>query len=329
MKSHSDLPLPAPTGRVFSLPATALVAALLLAGCGGSSDDAPAATADAPAAGTPAPSPAASPRAVAIQFAARAGAAPVACGSPIAALGTGGTAAELHDLRFYVSGVSLLTAQDAEVPVTLTPDDWQNDQVSLIDLEDGSGACAEAGTAATNASVRGTVPPGNYTGVKFTVGVPQALNHSDYAVATKPMDVQALAWSWQAGRKFLQIEVNPAGGLARPAPAAPSTTFYVHLGSTGCTGNPVTGETVNCSRPNRMDFHAHAFDPASQQIVVDLAGLFATSNLTTDGGSAPGCMSGATDPECGPIFQALQIGLENGLAIDQGHAQTLFKVESK
>ncbi len=329
-ESLSSIGAPArpPGGRAqrLSLLASALAASLLLVACGGSSSD-DNSTAQGPAP-VPAPAPATS-QAVAIQFAVKANGAVVSCGTPISGLGTGGSTAQLHDLRFYVSEAKLMNDQGAEVPITLTADDWQNDQVALIDLEDGSGACADAGTTATNTTLRGTVPSGTYTGVRFTIGVPSALNHSDYAVASKPMDVQALAWSWQAGRKFLQIEVNPEGGVARPAPAAPSDTFYVHLGSTGCTGNPVSGETVNCARPNRMAFHSHAFNAESQQLVIDLSGLLATSNLTTDGGSAPGCMSGQTDPECAPVFGALSLDLVSGLPIDDGHEQKLFLVESK
>ena len=67
------------------------------------------------------------------------------------------------------------------------------------------------------------------------------------------------------------IEINPEGGVARPAPAAAGKTFFVHIGSTGCTGNPVTGETVSCARPNRMDVEFATFDPARQKVVLDVA----------------------------------------------------------
>ena len=311
-----------------------LAGALMLAACGGGSDSpAPTGASPAPApsgnASPPAGAPPAQGQPVSIAFAAKAGQADVRCGSPIAALGTGATAAELRDLRFYVSEIALVTDQDVAVPVALTPSNWQTDTVSLIDLEDATGACAEAGTALTHATIDGAVAPGTYTGIRFTIGLPPALNHSDYAVAAAPLDVQAMAWSWQAGRKFLQIEVDPIGGLARPSPAAPGKSFYTHLGSTGCLGNPVSGETVTCARSNRMAFHAHDFDQASQRIVIDLATLLANSNLAADGGGAPGCMSGGTDPECAPIFSALKIDLDSGQPIDDGHGQTLFRVEAK
>lgn len=305
--------------QTFSLRNLALSAAvaLTLAACGGGGSSEPAV--EAPA----------GPQSITIDFAAMAGSQSVQCGTPITGLGTAAVTAELHDLRFYVSHAALLNDKDEAVPITLEANDWQNGQLTLIDLENAAGACADKGTAATNTQIRGTVPAGTYKGVKVTIGVPGALNHSDYAVAAKPLDVQAMAWSWQAGRKFAQIEVNPVGGVARPAPAAPGATFYVHLGSTGCTGNPVTGETVSCERPNRMDFHFHEFNPASQKIVVDLAALFKGTDLGTDLGSAPGCMSGSTDPECAAIFSVMKLDLATGKPVDEGHGQTLFRVEAK
>lgn len=313
------------------LASTALAATLLLAACGGGGggDNGTPSGTNPPVATDGGGSSPAQTLPVSIAFAAKAGDAEVRCGAPIAALGTGATAAELRDLRFYVSEIALVTDQGTAVPVALTPGDWQTDSVALIDLEDGTGACAAAGTAQTHAAIDGTIAAGTYTGIRFTVGVPGALNHSDYAVASAPLDVQAMAWSWQAGRKFLQIELDPVGGLARPAPAAPAISFYAHLGSTGCVGNPVTGETVACARSNRMAFQAQGFDQGSQRIVVDLATLFATSNLAADGGGAPGCMSGSTDPECGPLFSALKIDLESGQAIGDGQGQALFRVEQK
>ena len=61
-------------------------------------------------------------------------------------------------------------------------------------------------------------------------------------------------------------------------------------------------------------------------MALDLALLFAATNFdTADGGGAPGCMSGATDPECAPIFPKL--GLPFG-ATPAG-TQTAFRLVTK
>lgn len=273
------------------------------------------------------PPPAQALQQVSIAFAAKAHGVPVACGTPITGLGTTGATAELRDLRFYVSEIALIDDAGRAVALELTPGDWQTRDLALIDLADDAGACAQ-GSATTNAQVLGQVPPGHYRGLRFTVGVPHALNHSNVATAARPLDVQAMAWSWQAGRKFLQVEVNPSGGVLRPAGhAAHGRSFLLHLGAAGCKGNPVTGETVSCERPNRMDVRIGAFDPARQRIVLDLASLYAGSNLREDRGGALGCMSSTADPECAPIFGALGIALSTGQPSAGG--QTVFHAEAR
>ncbi|WP_156129074.1 MbnP family copper-binding protein [Chitinibacter sp. ZOR0017] len=293
----------------------------LLSACGGAGDTAPVATP------TPVPTaaPTPAPQAVNIQFVAKAGTEAVKCGTPITSLGNPSTAAQLQDLRLYLSNVVLLTADNREVPLKLASNEWQNSEVALIDLEDGTGSCS-GGTSATNAKVSGEVPAGSYTGLKMTVGVPSSLNHTDYATASAPMNVQAMAWSWQSGRKFAKIEVTDPQGVAGSWTAK---TFMVHLGSTGCTGNPATGATTTCTSSNRMDVKLSSFNPATQNVVIDLQTLLATSNVMINGGGAPGCMSGKTDPECPAIFSALKIDLNAGTSINGGDGQQLFRVEAK
>jgi uncharacterized repeat protein (TIGR04052 family) len=276
-----------------------------------------------------------SPRAITLDFAAYAGSTPVRCGTVVSGLGSGNTEAQIKDFRFYVSNVKLVKADGTKVALTLgANDDWNltvdDNRLTLIDLEDGTGSCS-AGTTATNAQIKGTVPAGSYVGIEMTMGVPFALNHSDYATATKPLDVQAMAWSWQVGRKHAKIEVTDPAGTAGSWTAK---TFNVHLGSTGCTGNPASGETVSCVAPNRMDFSLASFNPATQKIAVDLQALLAGNDITRNQAGATGCMSGGTDPECQKVFEALAIdwkadGTGTGLPINGGAAQTLMKVLSQ
>ena len=308
------------TAHTRNITLAAIAVAALSACGGGGSDSNPGAAATQP---------------VALDFAAYSGTTPVACGSAVTGLGSGSTDAQIKDFRLYVSNVKLLKADGSEVPLTLgANDDWNLTSgvngLTLIDLEDGTGSCA-GGTVATNATIRGTVPAGSYVGAKMTMGVPFALNHSDYATATKPLDIQAMAWSWQSGRKFAKIEVtDPAGATGTWV----AKTFNFHLGSTGCTGNPANGDTVACAAPNRMDFTLAGFDPANQKIAIDVKALVASTDITINQAGAPGCMSGGTDPECLHVFESLAIdwradGTGTGLPVNGGAAQTLLKAMAK
>jgi len=249
---------------------------------------------------------------VAITFAAVAGDQPVSCGTPIAGLGTTGAAAQLADLRFFVSDVRLLRRDGRAVAVKLAKNAYQvtrgGQGVTLIDLEDATGACAAEGTPATNALVRGTVPHGEYRGVRWTLGVPSALNHTDSPASPAPLNSAAMGWSWQSGRKFTKIELTDPGSGTPWA----SKTFFVHLGSAGCTGNPATGKTVECAAPNRPTVKLKRFDPAEQVVAVDVKALTAGDDVTATGG----CMSMPGAPECAGVFGAFGLG---------GKPQTLFR----
>ena len=275
------------------------------------------------------------PMKVTLKFTAVAGSTPVSCAAPIAGLGTGSTTAALQDLRFYISNVRLTRKNHTSVPLTLAKNNAYNltragNRVSLIDLENGTGSCTE-GDAKINATITGTVPHGEYVGAKMYMGVPFVLNHTDITTAPAPLDLAAMNWSWQSGRKFNKIEVvDPAGAAGTWA----SKAFFVHLGSTGCTGDPATGATTSCTRSNRMAIRLAKFDPAKQQIAIDLKALLAGNDITVNKAGAPGCMSGATDPECAGVFGAMKIGWAadgsgSGSAIAGGSGQTVFRAISR
>ena len=303
--------------KTFSRTLIASVATTaLLAACGGGSDEP-------------------TTQAVEIAFTAVAGNEPVNCASTLTGLGTTNTTGKVKDLRFYIANVKLVTAAGAEVPLALGADsDWNatvgSNSLTLIDLEDKTGDCA--GTTATNAVIKGTVPGGTYTGVKMTLGVPLALNHTDQGAAATPAVINnavhpGMAWAWAGGRKFAKIEATNAAWTA--------PTFNVHLGSTGCTGdNPAAGLVTACAKPNRLDFGFAAFNPTSQKIAVDIKALLVGQDVTVNASGPTGCMSGPTDPECGEVFKALAIdwkldGTGTGLTVGNGSTQTLFKVVAK
>ena len=255
---------------------------------------------------------------VSLSFALVAGEQPVRCGSAFGPLGRDPKRVSLRDARFYVQDVALIDDAGKPVPVRLQVSDWQDAKVALLDFEDGSGHCV-GGTPATNTQVIGSVPAGHYRGVSLTLGVPESLNHTSPELQAAPLDLAAMGWSWQAGRKFIKLEVDPEGGVSK-TDGSRANTWYLHLGSTGCSGNPVTGETVACQRANRIPLRFDGFDPATQAVVLDVAALLRDSRLAVDEGAAVGCMSGPTDPECVAVFKRLGVSLNSGLPLEPGYS---------
>jgi len=273
---------------------------------------------------------------VTINFVGRLAGKPFACRSQYEGVGSKKSTVTPQDLRFFVSDVELIDANGKPVAVTLDQDGiWQYKNVALIDLEDGTGGCRN-GNAAMHKTVTGNVPAGQYTGVRFTVGVPFELNHISPLSAPSPLNMTAMFWSWQGGYKFIRAEVAlvPKPGeatksFAETAPAghpeAPgnrsmrSSGFPVHLGSTGCaSATKTTAPADECKNPNRVLVNLPAFDPTKDVVIFDVGRLLASSDVTTNTpNTAPGCMSGENDPDCSPVMRALGLPFGNVSASEQ------------
>jgi len=252
---------------------------------------------------------------VAIHFKGSVGAEDFSCGQSYKGIGVTKSTIRPIDFRFYIHNVRLLDEKGKPTPVELTQDDqWQFDDLALIDFEDATGACGN-GTPETNTVVSGTVPAGRYSGIQFTVGVPFEKNHTDLTTMPSPLNLTALAWVWNAGRKFMRVEVASTG---KPR------GFVLHLGSTGCTPNQtrITVPTT-CAHPNRVEVSLAGFDLARDQVAVDLAELLKDSDL--DGKpeqKGGGCMSNPSDATCAPMFAALGLALTG---TETTHSQTVFR----
>ena len=263
------------------------------------------------------------------------------CTTPLS-LGSPAVSGTIKDLRFYVSYISLIDASGGYAPVLLTENDYQGRNVALLDFEDSAGTCSGNSSPGTHTAVTGTVKPGTYTGIAFSLGVPVLsadggpkvpLNHSSYTQAWPNGDVpatpapllnSAMSWSWQSGRKFTKIEFTATAG---------AVTTAVHLGSTGCVGDPTVGLITNCSSPNRPNVvFETGFDVTSNKIVLDIGELFGGLDLS----SSKTWMSatGTAGSTAAYFFDRFQLGLagvttpyEPGLPLNDGVNQTLFRIE--
>ncbi len=234
---------------------------------------------------------------ISINFDARFGDTAFGCGATAEGLGVGSSSFTPTDLRFYVSAFTVENAAGEQASVRLENDGlWQLPEVALLDFEDKTGTCGN-GTTATNRVVRGQVPEGEWTTLRFEVGVPFELNHQDVATAASPLNLSTLFWSWQGGYKFMRFE-GKSTGLP--------TGWLFHLGSTGCESNDEGQVTEACTNPNRAAVELSGWS-ADKVVVLHLENLLADTDLDADGGGAPGCMSADGDPECAALFGKLGI----------------------
>jgi uncharacterized repeat protein (TIGR04052 family) len=250
-------------------------------------------------------------RAVTIRFKAKIGEREFACGETYEGVGSQATTVTPQDLRMFIQDLALLADDGTRVPVeSEVRAPWQSESVALLDFEDGTGNCS--GTAETNDEITGSVPAGNYKGIRFAVGVPDALNHADPTKEADPLKSSAsLSWSWLSGFRFAKIELVKTD-------ASEYGAGMFHPGSQACAGNPSEG-TVKCSKPNRNAVELEAFDPEADTIVIDLEPLFAATDLSVE----TACHAG-DKTVCEPMFNAWGLNHADGAPKD---GQTVFKTE--
>lgn len=309
---------------------------------------------------TPLGATAASLQKVDINFAAVVGERAFSCGESYDNIGSSHSKVTPSDWRFYVSDVALLTAKGDAVPLQLAQDGvWQYRNVALLDFENGSGPCRN-GNAGLHTKVSGSVPKGQYVGVRFTLGVPFDLNHNDPTLAPAPLNSSSMFWAWQSGYKFVKIDFASNGlpqaadapgegsmadkvammakiAAARAASAVGvsgvpgkkmsprAAGFSVHLGSTACTSASLTAPpAAACGNPNRVTVTFARFNPKKQVIQADLASLLQDTNVDVNApDSAPGCMSAPNDGDCPGVMAGFGLPFNNQPAPEQ----RFFKVK--
>ena len=250
---------------------------------------------------------------VAIQFVARVAGAPFVCGQEYAALGATKTTASASEFMLFVSNVRLLRPDGSEVPVTLSEDgQFQHENSTLLDFAAGGvGTDCTNASPATNTTVRGTVAtPGEFTGIRFVLGVPFEQNHQDQTSAPSPFSSSRMFWSWNGGYKFVRLDLMSAGG---------KSAWFVHLGSVGCTpGGSPTAVPTTCAEPNAPTITLTGFDPLTTPVIADIATLLATSNLA----ATRGCMSSRKSPGCSGVLTAFGVMAAAGAS----PAQRFFRI---
>jgi uncharacterized repeat protein (TIGR04052 family) len=260
---------------------------------------------------------------VTLQFDALVGGEPADCGTTYTNVGIADSSVQLGDARMFVSGVE---ARDGSGNWTaLSLDDtapWQGNGVALLDFEDGSGSCSESGTSETNRVITGSLPAGDYSGLRFVIGVPFEQNHLDGATVQAPLDSPGMYWSWQSGFKFLRVDFL----------LADATRWNVHIGSTQCaSASPVTAPASECGRVNASTIELDAFNFDSDSIALDLRALVASADLSQNtSNTAPGCMSQPDEAgDCTPTYAALGLAFDTGACTDACSGQRVFSARSR
>lgn len=232
--------------------------------------------------------------------------------------GTGGAYnIVVQDLRFYISNIKLIDASDNLVDVSLAANNFQDPAtgVVLLDFEDKTGACTN-GTTETHTSIQMNYPAGNYKGIQFDIGIPDASNRLYYAgspAAGTPgvYSYSGMYWTWAGAYKFTKLEFKNTGSTNN------GYVSVLHLGSSGnavtnmscddvtltATATTAVADNVHPAVPNSCIYMNRStirltgtsFDPVTNKVALDLASLFSGTNTVFASSAMMSCMSGRTN----------------------------------
>lgn len=214
-----------------------------------------------------------------------------------------GKTVKFKDFRYYISEVKLIRADGSTADVTLdNENNWQNSGVALVDFETFK-------TSDIRSKVTGSVLLGNYSGIQFTVGVPDALNHLDRTTASAPLNIGSMTWAWSSGYKHANIEfsINNDAGYTQ-----------LHLGSTTCNAAPNYG----CTKKFRASIQLLGqINPSDQKIALDVDKLL----VGYSSAGAVSCMPGTGAP-CNTLVQAFGLNISSG-DVDSSISQRVFSLK--
>lgn len=234
---------------------------------------------------------------ITVRFKATVGAQSFVCGTSYQDIGTSKATITASDFRFYVHDIRLIRADGDTVRAALRAEaPWQDNDVALLDFENGTATCSN-GTPETRDAVVVMAPAGAYRGVTFALGVPFNRNHLDVSQAPPPLSLSRLFWSWTGGYKFLRVDMRATAGDSAATP------WVIHLGSTGCSpAASATTPVAKCTNPNRARVVLAGFDPSQDVVTADLAAMLARTDVRRNQPqTAAGCMSA----DSGGLFAAL------------------------
>ena len=206
----------------------------------------------------------------------------------------------------YLSNPRLVDLHGQSFRLRLDPESpWQTQSLALLSL---AGDC-DGVNRASNASLQGRAPRGDYQFFEFELGVPFKLNHANPLEAPSPLDLPVMFWTWQTGYKFLRVDLG--------------NQWSFHLGSTGCdSASAVRAPAQPCRQPNLARYRIPIAHGEPAKILLDLDALLQGIDVSDQ----ENCVEAYKEkPVCRTLLKRLGLDATTGQCIHDCTEQVLFR----
>jgi uncharacterized repeat protein (TIGR04052 family) len=199
-----------------------------------------------------------------------------------------GKAWHYNQLQFFISEIELKHHQGKWKKSSLLISPYQTDKIALLGEYCNNNKVKNKGNWLLEFDANTALT--NTTHIRFTLGLPFAINHLNPLTQESPLNIPAMFWGWQKGHKFLRVEM-----------ASNNDNWLFHLGSVGCSAaSPLRAPKQECRYPNRYTFEL-PISKENNNIIFDLGALFNKLTITEQSS----CQSSPKINSCQTLFSNL------------------------
>ena len=199
---------------------------------------------------------------------------------------------QYQQIYFYISQVELKDSQGNWQPWPMKDTTLQSNNVALLGEE-----CTNENKAVNSAwqiDLADVKQFGQYSALRFALGVPFAHNHLNPLTQKPPLNDANMFWVWQLGHKFLRLEMF-----------SQAEQWLFHLGSTGCRSASVMRSPDSpCQNPNLFTFTV-PIEAREDNKPLTLAFNLATLLKGVEVNDNSHCQSSIDDLSCQQLFANL------------------------
>lgn len=162
---------------------------------------------------------------------------------------------------------------------------WQTTDTALLRF---TGQCEQQNNMVLQLNT--DVDANDIKGFRALVAVPFEYNHSNPLTLPSPLNDASMLWSWQAGHKFIRIDMHRSDSEKQ---------WWIHLGSVGCeSSSDVRPPEEACHYPNHFTINVEKSALPANGMTLDLTALIDGINIDEE----PGCdFQSPTLPSCNKL----------------------------
>tara|TARA_R110000787_G_scaffold247001_2_gene352695 strand:+ start:202 stop:1083 length:882 start_codon:yes stop_codon:yes gene_type:complete len=224
----------------------------------------------------------------------------------------------IEQFQFFISDIQMGSESSGWRSVDLVPSPFQSNDTVLLGTNCRAAKQKNSSERDSNWTIElaPSVDMSTSSSIRFTLGVPFAVNHLNPISQPSPLNLPSMFWVWQTGHKFVRLEL-----------ASQNEQWLFHLGSTGCkSASVMRAPEHGCRYPNSVNFQLPIIlaDDNNVALNLNLAALLNNVELTP----SSSCQSEQDSVSCQQLFDNLSLVKGNSVLTNTSGVFNSIKAQS-